>query len=254
MKKLIAWLDSENTLGIAIAGSFARNEGGPYSDVDVTQYVRQKPASEAERYRLCFMDGYLVSLKVAALEDEYASLQAPERAICAVPGLRQLRILLDKDGAIAILKENAEKATWKPLQPAANAFASRELSGYAEEVYKILDGLKRRDESKTLYATWGLTRGMATALLVQRGVLIPTENAYLDLAQDTAGRTSNWTRQFRLAIGLEPLPPEEPAFIAYGVAALKLYRESHVLFRQILLPEDADVVDRTLEVMAKAGY
>ena len=84
------------------------------------------------------------------------------------------------------------------------------LCGFAEEIHKILAGLAQRDESKTLNATMGLTQGLATTLLVQRGVLIPTENVYIDLAQETAGRTSDWTRQYRLAIGLDPLPPEQP--------------------------------------------
>ncbi len=253
-KALIARLDGENTLGIAIAGSFARGEGGRYSDVDVTQYVRQKPAGEAEAYQLHFIRKYLVSFKIATLEDEYASLRTPERAIWAIPGLRQLRILLDKEGSVAALKEAAVRATWEPLQAAADAYASRELSGFAEEVFKILGGLTERDESRTLYAVWGLTRGMATALLVQRGVLVPTENVYIDFAQDTAGRTSAWTHQFRLAIGLDPLPSEEPAYVGCGVAGLQLYRETVALLRHVLLPEDTEVVRRTLEIMAEAGY
>ena len=254
LQSLVAWLDDENTLGIAITGSFARSEGGLYCDVDLTHYVRQKPAAETEPYRLRFVDDHLVSLKITMLEAEYASLRNPEQAIWTIPGLRQLCILLDKDGSIAALKETAAKATWEPLQAAADAYASRELSGYTEEIHKILGGLTQRDESKTLYAVWGLTRGLSNALLTQRGVLISTENAYIDLAQNAAGRTSGWTRQFRLAIGLDPLPPGEPAFVGYGVAGLHLYRETVAIFRHILSPEDADVVNRTLEIIAGAGY
>lgn len=254
LQALVAWLDDENTLGIAITGSFARSEGGLYSDVDLTHYVRQTPTAEIEPYRLRFVDGHLVSLKITTLEAEYAGLRKPERAIWVIPGLRQLCILLDKDGSLAVLKETAAKSTWEPLQAAADAYASRELSGYAEEIHKILGGLAQRNESRTLYAVWGLTRGLASALLVQRGMLIPTENVYIDFAQDAAGRTSGWTRQFRLAIGLDPLPPGEPAFAGYGVAALRLYRETAAILRRILSSEDAAVVNRTLEIMAEAGY
>jgi hypothetical protein len=254
LQALAAWLDDENTLGIAIMGSFARNEGGPYSDVDLTHYVRQKPVGEAEPCHLKFVNGFLVSFKKTTLEAEYASLRNPEQAIWTIPALRQLCILLDKDGSVAALKETAAKATWEPLQAAADAYASRELSGYAEEIHKILGGLAQRDESKTLYAVWGLTRGLSNALLTQRGVLISTENAYIDFAQNAAGRTSGWTRQFRLAIGLDPLLPGEPAFVGYGVAGLHLYRETVAIFRHILSPEDADVVNQTLEIIVGAGY
>jgi hypothetical protein len=254
LQSLVARLDDENTIGVTMAGSFARGEGRPYSDVDLQRYVRQMPVKASETYYLRFIDGYLVSIKTTTLEDEYASLRIPQQAIWTIPGLRQLCILLDKDGSIAALKEFAVKTTWGPLQTAADAYASWNLSGCAEEIHKILGGLAQRDESKTLYAIWGLTRELANTLLVQRGILIHTENAYIDLAQEAAGRSSDWTRQFRLAIGLDPLPPEEPAFIGYGAASLRLYRETARLLQSILLPEDAAVVNRTMEIIAEAGY
>ena len=254
LQKLAAQLDNENTLGITVAGSFARQAGGPYSDVDIHCYVRQMPVHETETYYLRYMDGTLVSIGLLGLAEEIANLQNPKKAIRAIPGLRQERILLDKDGSVAALVELAARAAWEPLQAAANAYASWNLSGYAEEVHKILAGLALKNESKTVYAVWGLTRGMAETLLVQRGVLVDTENAFLDLAQDTAGRDSEWTRQFRLASGLDPLPEEQPAFIGYGIASLRLYRETARLLQPILLPEDASVVQQAIYIIAEAGY
>jgi hypothetical protein len=207
-----------------------------------------------EQFRLSIIEGYIASIKLTTLEKEYAGLRNPEQAIWVIPGLRQAWILLDKDGSIAALKETAVKATWEPLQSAANAYASWKLSGTAEEVHKILGGLAQRNESKTLYAIWSLTKELTNAVLIQRGVLIPTENVYIDRAQEAAGRTSGWTRQFRLAIGLDPLPLGEPAFVGYGVAGLRLYRETATLLQHILLPEDSAVVNRTLEMMTEAGY
>ena len=254
LQSLVERLDNENTIGIAMAGSYARGDCGPYSDVDIQLFVRQMPAATNERAYLRCLDGYLVSISFTTLEDEYASLRNPKTAIRAIPGLRQLRILLDKDGSIAALKEFAEKTAWEPMQTDANAYASWNLAGCAEEIHKILAGLAQKDESKTLYATWGLTREMADTLLVLHGVFIPTENAYIDLAQETAGRTSDWTCLFRQATGLDPHLTDAPAFIGYGAASLRLYRETASLMQMILQPEDASVVNRTLQVIAEAGY
>lgn len=254
LKDLVALLDNENTIGIIFSGSFARDGGGPYSDVDLWQFVREIPASESEQLCLRIVDGFMVAVKLTTLEKEYAGMQNPEQAIWVIPGLRQACILLDKDGSLAALKETATNATWEPMQQAANAYASWMLSSLAEEVQKIVDGLTQRDESKTLYACWGLTRGLANALLVQRGILIHTENAYIDIAQATAGRTSDWTRQFRLAIGLDPLSPGEAAFSGYGSASLRLYCETVRLLQKILQPEDAIIVDWILEIIAEAGF
>jgi predicted nucleotidyltransferase len=254
LQALVTQLDNENTIGVAMGGSYARGEGESYSDVDIHHFVRRKPTIEAEKYSLRYIDGYLVSITLITLEEEYASLQDPKKAIMAIPGLRQEHILLDKDGSIAALIESSAKINWEGLQKAANAYASWNLSGFAEEALKILAGLAQRNESKTINAIWGLTRGLATTLLVQRGILLPTENAYIDLVQETAGRTSEWTRQFRLATGLDPCPPKQPPFIQYGKAGLLLYLETARLLQNILLPEDAVVVNRTTEIIVEAGY
>ena len=200
------------------------------------------------------MNGYLVGVKLTTPEKEFAGLQNPEQAIWIVPGLRQACILLDKDGSLAVLKETAANAIWEPLHGAANAYTSWMLPTNAEAVLKILDGLAQRNESKTLYALWGLTHGPANRLLVQSGILIHTENAFIDFAQVAAGRTSDLTRQFRLATGLDPLTPEELALGGCGSAAVRLYCGTTRLMQKILLPEDAVVVSRTMDILAQAGY
>jgi len=251
---LVTQLDNENTIGVTMTGSYARGEGGPYSDVDIHCYVRQMPSNAAETSYLRLIKGYLVSVSLTTLESAYDSLRNPNKAIWVIPGLRQGRILLDKDGSMAALKEFAAKVTWEALQTSADAYASWNLSGCTEEIYKILAGLAQQDESKTLYAVWGLTHELANTLLIQRGILIQTENVYIDLVQETAGRTSTWTRQFRLAVGLDQLPPEEPAYLGYGAASVRLFCETARILQAILLPEDASIVAQTLAIIAEAGF
>jgi hypothetical protein len=154
LQKLVILLNNENTIGVTMPGSFARGESGLYSDIDLWHYVRQMPPDETVPYHVQFVDGFMVSIKLITLEEEYTHLRNPEQAIWAIPGLRQSRILLDKDGSIATLKEAAVKATWGSLQTAANTYASWSLSANSEEIHKILDGLARQNESKTLYAIW----------------------------------------------------------------------------------------------------
>jgi hypothetical protein len=254
LEQLIGQLDYENTLGLILVGSFARGEGGPHSDIDLWQFLRQEALEGADPPPFEYIEGHLVTVKTTTLEKEYSSLENPKKAIWTIPALRQSRILFDKDNSIAALKDAADKASWEALQKAANEFASSTLAETCEEVQKILDGLARSDESKTAYAIWGLTQNLADALLVRRGILIPTENVFIDRVQATAGRTSEWTRQFRLGIGLDPLPPGTPSYVGFGIAGLKLYRETASLLRDILEPEDAHIVDRTLTIMTEAGY
>ena len=252
--RLASQLDGADTLGVTMEGSLARGEGGRYSDVDLTRYVTHAPENKADAASLRFVEGILVSVKTQAIAEELATLRQPQKAIWAIPELRQARLLLDKDGVVAGLIEAARRADWRELQPAADEYASHELCSLAEEVHKVLDGLALGKPSKVIYATWGLSEGLARILLVQRGVLVPTENVFIDLAQSTAGQDSAWSRLFRRVVGLDaPAEGEEP-YRGVGIAALRLYRETASLIRDILQAGDREVIDRTLDVVAEAGW
>jgi predicted nucleotidyltransferase len=254
LRKLVSQIDDENTIGITLGGSIARGEGNRYSDVDILRYLRVVPENKFDSDSLRFVDGFLVSAHATTLEEEAANLRRPHRAIWVVPGLRQACILLDKDGSVACLIEVARNFRWSDLQPAADAMVSWQLCGLAEEVYKILGGLEMRDESKTLYAVSGLLFDLVETLLVQRGILVPTENAYFDLAQATAGKESDWTQQLRLAAALDPFSADRPVYVMRGVAALNLFRITAELMDHILRSEDSAVVHQALEVITEAGY
>lgn len=254
LRKLVSQLDDENTIGITLAGSITRGDGDHFSDVDILHYVRIVPENRIEASSLRYLDGFLVSIHTGTLEQEVANMHLPHKAIWVVPGLRQAHNLLDKDGSVASLIESARIFRWADIQPAADEMASWQLCGLVEEVHKILGGLETHDESKTIYAVSSMLFDLVETLLVQRGVLVPTENAYFDLAQKTAGRNSEWTRQLRLAAALDPLPSGSPIYVSRGVAAMNLYRLTADLLADILRPEEATVIRRSIAIIAEAGY
>jgi hypothetical protein len=204
IQSVLKKIDSRDVIGAGVTGSYARGQESKYSDVDVDIFVSKQPENEYDQYTLKYWDSTLISLKYTLLEDERAALTNPRRAIWAVPGLSGMRILLDKDGSLAELQKAARRFDFSPLQPAADEFAAEQIMGYAEEVHKILSGLDRGHESTVLYAVSGLVDGMLNAIAVQRGIMIVSENRYLDLIQESVGRDSKWTRAFRTAWGLDP--------------------------------------------------
>lgn len=254
LQSLIDRLDGPDVVGITISGSHARGEADRYSDVDLSCYVQTLPERKADHNTLRYWDARLVSIHTTTIEAERAELTDPEHAIWAIPGVRQARILLDKNGAIAALKQFAESLCWADLQPAADEFAAEELMGFAEEAHKILSGLAREQESTVLYAVWGLLVGMLRALAVQRGLLIRTENKYFDLVQAAAGRDSAWTTAFRLASGCDHGSINLRTYQVRGAAALALYRETAILFNHIIPDHHREVIDSTLALIAEAGY
>jgi hypothetical protein len=244
-------IDSPDVQGVGVVGSYARGQETPYSDVDLDIYVRKLPENPYDRYTLRYWDGKLVSLKYSLLENERAALTNPRRAIWAVPGLRGMKIILDRDGSLSTLQQAAQSFDWLPLQPAANEFAAEEVMGNAEEVHKILNGLARAHESTVLYAAWGLVKNMLEAVAVQRGIMIISENRYFDLIQEAVGRASDWTRAFRTAWGLDPGASH---FQARGAASLRLYRLTATMFDELLPGKHRAVVDRALSLIEEAGY
>lgn len=253
LNDIVAELDNSDTLAVALTGSHVRGDATRYSDVDILRFVAELPEKASQRYMLKHIGGRLVSITTTTIIAKRTEMTRPEEAIFAVPGLRQVRVLLDRDGSLGRLRREAESFTWEPLQAAADEYASYNLMGCAEEAHKILTGLFASDESTLAYANLGLYLGMVKAIAVQRGVLINSDNTYFQQVQDAAGRDSEWTRWFRLSAGLdrgmEHLPPAK----AQGIAGLRLYCETAALLRPVLRPEHAEVVEKTLAAIRGSG-
>jgi len=251
IQSVLETIGSPDILGVGIVGSYSRGQESKYSDVDFDIFVSKVPDNPYDRYTLRYWDGKLVSLKYTLLDDERSALTNPRRAIWAVPGLRGMKIVLDKDGSLTALQQAAHVFDWSSLQSAANEYAAEEVTGCAEEVHKILNGLARGHESTVLYATWGLVNGMLSAVAVQRGLMIVSENRYFDLIQDSVGRNSQWTRAFRAAWGLDPNASQ---YQSRGTAALMLYRLTAAMFDELIPEKHRDVVNTTMHLIREAGY
>ena len=251
IQSLLEKIDSADVIAAGLVGSYARRQEGKYSDVDLDIYVSQLPENPYGGYTLRYWDNRLISLKYATLEDERSGLSDPRRAIWVVPGLRGMKILLDKDGSLTELQKAAEHFDFSLLQSRADEYAAEQVMGNAEEVHKILSGLARSHESTVLYATWGLVKNMLETVAVQRGLLIVSENRYFDLIQEAVGRDTKWTRAFRMAWGLDANASQ---YQSRGAAALTLYRLSAAMFDGLIPEKHREVVTTTLRLIKEAGY
>ncbi|MEO7003027.1 MAG: nucleotidyltransferase domain-containing protein [Ktedonobacterales bacterium] len=246
---LISLFDGEGITAMALFGSYARGEATHYSDVDIVRFASELPAEERDRYTLRLVGGRLVSVTTTTIATKREELKHPEGAIWVVPALHQARILLDRDGAFTALQTEAEAFRWELLQPAADAYASTMLMGLTEEVSKVVGALARGDESAMLYGALGLQQELTRTVLVQRGVLLRSENDFFAQAQAAVGPTSEWTRLHRFIVGFDPLPAGETPARARGLAALALYRESVALLQPIIRPDDQAVIDHALATL-----
>jgi hypothetical protein len=209
----------------------------------VVRFAASPPERDEEEYTLEYRAGRLVSISTTTIAAKERELSNPVSAVMAVAGLRQARVLLDKDGSLAALRDKAMAFTWEALQAAADRFASYTLMGNAEEVHKVLSALVRGDESAAMYGTVGMCNMLTQVVIVQRGLLIRTENSWFQQVYEAVGWDSDWTRYHRLAYGFEGGPARGPAFEARAMASVHLYEETAKLLRPILRPEHARVID-----------
>ena len=244
---LIASLAQPGVIGFALTGSYARGENQNYSDIDLDIFVEKLPP---DAYTLRYFNGKLVSLKYILLRDEYDSLTKPQSAVWAVPGLSQMHILQDKTEQISKLKQTALDFTWEPLQKAANEYAANSLMKSAEEVHKIISGFMHENDSKVLYASWGMFKELSFAVVVEAGLMINSENRAFDIIQDHLGREHAWTRAFRLSFGMDVGNPVFPAYQIRGRSALDLYVQTALLFKHIIPDNHHEVVENTLQLIS----
>lgn len=242
LQALISELENDNTVAIGLTGSHARGEAQPYSDVDVWHFVKAMPEDPMVRYALRLQGDYLVSLTHSTITAQRDKMTHPTGAMDAVPGLRQMRVLVDKCGELASLIEEARQFRWETVQAEANIYASYDLMGNAEEAHKVMSGLRQSDDQLIGYWLPWLAVGMVRVVALHRGVLADSENSLNRQVQLAVGHESEWTRQHRLTLGLVMASPG-----MRGRAGLCLYRETAALVQPIILPEHLPVIEATLK-------
>jgi predicted nucleotidyltransferase len=251
LQTIVTEIDSDEITAVILAGSHVHGTATPYSDVDFARFVR--PPAQGKKKRYFYREGHLISVATWTFDVIEESMTRPELAIWRVPGLREARILLDKEGTFAAFQQKLRDFRWETLQEQANAWASEELVLFGEFAHKMLGGLLNHDETTMAYATQDLLWTLPEVVAVQRGILIEGSNRYYTQIQEAVGKDSAWTHFHRLALCLEPGPADLTPAVARGIATLLLYEETAQILRDVLKPQDREVIEQTLHVIAEAS-
>jgi hypothetical protein len=246
LQSLVTEWNEENTLAIGLTGSHARGDAIRYSDVDLWRIVATMPDNPEAEYALYQRESFLISVNFKTFDGLREAMTQPQKALFAVPGIRQVRALLDKTGDLAQIIEEAKAFRWETLQAQADLEAGYHLYGLAEEVHKIMNGLAQADDHLMIYGIYGLVINLTHAVALHRGVMVLSENNYFRQVEQAVGADSAWSHEHRLALGLRVASPSMRAR-----AGLRLYRETAALLDSILQPEHRSVVEYTLKQLAR---
>jgi hypothetical protein len=242
VEDIVAAVDTPATIGIALVGSLARGTATRWSDIDVHRYVRDDASRPPNIVR--WVTGRLLRANTTTPREVRQELARPETAVWAVEPTRTMRILVDREGQLALIQSAALAFDWSQIAEAANEWVSQRVSKDAENVLKLRGAVDGRDESSILNAHLNLALHCTEASCIALGVLITSENRFHEQVRKAAGPI--WTNAQRAAYGLDG-----GDIFARAVATCALYEATVTLLTDHLDSPALEVAARAIAVMPR---
>lgn len=240
MQPIARELVAEGAQVVWLAGSRARGDAGPHSDVDlgVLTHTYQR------RYRVFRMiGGTLASIVWTTTAATRASFSDPAQLGGAVPGWRRAHLLHDPDGIGTALQAEAQTWTWRPVEAACDAWVARDLTQLGEEVHKLFNALAAGDDLVAAIRRNVLVQRLPMTLSVRRRILYDSEKLLWRCVADDMGAEWEQAQRDALAIGGAPFP-------ATIGASLRLYSLAVDACRPLLSNEQLAVSEAALALIA----
>lgn len=243
--------DGPGVAAIALMGSHGRGDAGPYSDVDLARFLAEEtphPPGDGSHW----IDGRLVVVSTHTPASAARIFADPEAACQNLMGLAAARALVDRGGHFAALQAQARAFQWDAaMQARADGRAAEMLVGWIEEAHKGLEGLRRADTGRLLNAQFGLSWGLSTVMMVQRGILLASDNETWEGINRALGEDSTWVRLRHAVFGLGRDPGGLSGLQARVRAGLALYVETVALMREALPePQRAMILAACVRIQA----
>jgi hypothetical protein len=203
-------LAAAGAAAVVLTGSHARGTATAESDVDLVAI------GTGSGYELTVRSSRLVSLSwrtAAAQRQQFGQPQAAGKEIAA---WRAAVIIEDSAGVAGELQDLARNWSWADVAGPAREWVAAELTGYAEEVHKLVAALRLGRLRVAAVQCSLLATYLAPVLAVHFQLLVDSENDLWDLVAAQAGEP--WRAAQDRALGLDGGPLD-----ARCRAALDLY-------------------------------
>jgi len=234
IKEMMQRLVAEGAEAVVLTGSHARSAAGPDSDIDVTAIGDGRGLARME-----VLGGELFSIAWRTISGEREAMNDPARAGAAVPAWRTVRLLHDPDGSAAALQREAVAWDWSGIDAACDMWVAEHITGFAEEVHKLVAARKRGDRLGMAVQRTILALRLGPIMAVAERILYESENVLWHLLDERLG--DPWRSTQAAALGLDGQSAD-----ASAAAALELYRLAATEASPFLDDRQGAVVRRAL--------
>jgi hypothetical protein len=121
---------------VVVFGSWVRGDAYEESDIDV-QAIGRGPHYRLERHQ-----GFLVSISWNTTAQHRQAFKNPAETGGIIPAWRKPAIIYDPQGIADSLKQEAKRWRWQSLNKKADRWVAEEITGYAEEVHRLISNLQ----------------------------------------------------------------------------------------------------------------
>lgn len=178
---------------VVLFGSWVREDAYKESDIDI-QAIGRGPD-----YRLERVQDFLISVSWATARQHRQAFKDPSKAGGIIPAWRNAAIICDPRGIACALKQDAQRWQWEPLSKQADRWVAEEITGWAEEVHRLIGNLQLGRRGAAAVQRSVLAIKMAPILAVHHRILYDTENQLWNLVSARMGK--EWAQLQSIALG-----------------------------------------------------
>lgn len=231
-------LIGQGAQAVVLFGSWVRGNAYTESDIDILA-IGRGPHYRLERYQ-----NFLISVSWASVRQVLQAFKDPSRVGGVIPAWGNAIVIYDPEGIANKLKQKAREWRWDSLGKNVDRWVSEELTGYAEEVHRLIGNFQLKRRSAAAVQRSLLAIYMAPILAVHYRILYSTENQLWDLVSKRMGK--KWTQTQSVALGERRQSFEETC-----KAALQLFVLAAQEVKSLLNKQQYQVISHACEI---AGY
>lgn len=214
-------LADKRAQAVLLVGSFQRGDAHVESDVDLI-VIGRGPGYRLERHAQ-----YLFSISWRTLMQMRRVLDTPAEAAGAVLGWRQALVLHDPHGVGRSMRAEAKAWTWARVQKKCDSWVAEQITGYAEDIQKLLGSLQLKRPLVAAAYRCVLAFYLNEIMAVHHRILYDGDHDLFEKVGEAMG--ARWRVLQATASGVTSGTLEQSAHAAMEMYSLAASRVRHLL-------------------------